>query len=229
MPRNFEVELDGRIHHINVERGADGSDVVRVNGRMAGRPVRSDGESRSVRIEGVVYTVERKGGDFRLAQDLQATAILSRELSAVEVLGKLQPDTKTQVPIWVMWGVAILAIGGTLFSMARGPSYRKLAVVRVSTMLNDMQAGPDGESAIGVSIWAANRRTLSAGELHWASPRFDRFRQEKGLYRKFNSYEVVRSEDVEGEALPTARVTFRVDGGPELVVRVPKDQPMTWE
>src|SRR5687767_8679626 len=148
MPRNFEVELDGKIHHINVERGADGSDVVRVNGRMAGRPLRSDGETRTVRIEGVVYTVERARGDFRLAQDLQATDTLQRELSAVEVLGKLQPDTKTRVPIWVMWSVAILAIGGTLLMMARGPRYRKLAEVRVGSMLSDMKAGPDGESAV---------------------------------------------------------------------------------
>jgi hypothetical protein len=51
---------------------------------------------------------------------------------------------------------------------------------------------------------------------------------EKNFYRKVGDYKMVSSTEIKGEKVPTAIVTFILEGT-QYRVRVPKDLPITWE
>ncbi len=129
----------------------------------------------------------------------------------------------------LVWGVIAIAILGILW-WAVGPSYEDQAAARVEQMLEVMRQGTGIEQQDAVGLWAKNNpKLMDRDELDWASNHYDKFRQEKDLYRSFTGFRIVDSEMVEGEKVRTAIVSFEVEGQGSYRVRVPERLPMSWE
>lgn len=113
------------------------------------------------------------------------------------------------------------------------PPYEQLAAKRVENMLNGMKEGGTGvglPAQTAMCLWAANKVVITDRDLlTWASDNFDKWRREKKLYRKIDSYAIVKAEMVPLSAKdkPVARVVFDVEGK-NYTVEVPKDQPIRW-
>ena len=121
---------------------------------------------------------------------------------------------------------AILYGGKKLFF----PDYKATAQRRLNTMLEDMKegtgVGPKQETAIG--LWYNGSNRLDNATLATASNQFDHWRQEKDLYRKFDTFTIDGSEEVKDAADPTAIYSVTIEGKP-YKIRVVKGQPMRWE
>jgi hypothetical protein len=110
------------------------------------------------------------------------------------------------------------------------PDYKVTAQRRLNTMLEDMKegtgVGPKQETAIGLWYNGANR--LDNATLSTASNQFDKWRQEKDLYKKFDTFTIDGSEEVKDAADPTAIFSVTIEGTPHKI-RVVKGQAMRWE
>lgn len=127
-----------------------------------------------------------------------------------------------------MLAFAVLLIGIRYMAF---PGYEKQAVTRVKNMLTGMQegGGTGMKSQTAMAMWARNTFTISDNqELSWASDHFDKWRKQKGLYRKFQGFEILDSEMVdENEEKPVAKVRFKIEEK-EYAVNVPKGRPIEW-
>jgi hypothetical protein len=239
----WQVEVDGQAYDVTVVRGENGKDVVRVNGRVAAKPIAPDEKERAIEVGGRTYVLRRQGADkFELqggsASAAMSPAALARELrkrddtmNAFAVLAEsnapvaITPDSFfKRLPI-VGWVVIVALIGGMMVYMAAGPSYDKVATQRVKMMLTDIHTSKG--SSLGLKYWYNNNRPVDTAELMRASDNFDHWRQNNGLYRQIGEFQIVDAEVVKGEATPTAIVRFKIEGI-EHRVKVPKDLPITW-
>src|SRR3954469_20935265 len=59
----WHVEVEGQVYDVTVWRGENGKDVVRVNGRVAAKPIAPDESERAVDVSGRMYTLRRQGAD----------------------------------------------------------------------------------------------------------------------------------------------------------------------
>ena len=233
---SWNISVDGREHFVFVERGENAKDIVRINGRVAAKPLGPDESERGISVGGVPYILRRTGASsYDLIQDEWASAT---ERSRDTAYAAMAHADETPLPMarsaaarlipLLGWG-AIVAVVAIMMVYATGDDYAGLAGTRVKQILGEMQSGEHMKMQFAVTLWAKNRRTLDSQEMSWASDHFDQWRMEKGLYNKaFAKWEVLDSEEVEGADKPTAIVTFKIDDQ-QYKVRVPKDLPISWE
>lgn len=111
------------------------------------------------------------------------------------------------------------------------PDYGTVAENRVRNVLNGMQDGTNASSIkveTAMAMWAFNLiRVTDRDRLSWASDNFDRWRQERALYRKIGSYTIDSVELVPDAPEETAIVTFTLEGE-VYKVRVPRDRAISW-
>ena len=233
---SWNINVDGREHFVVVERGENEKDVIRVNGRVAAKPLGPDEGERGISVGGVPYIVRRTGpSSYDLAEDEWAAAPERSRATAHAALAHAGetplPMTKSSANrlIPLLGWAAVVAVVGIVMLYATGDSYAGLAEKRVDQILREMQSGEDVKMQFAVTLWAKNRRMLDAQEMSWASDHFDDWLREKGLYKKaFTRWEVLDSKEVEGADKPTAIVTFKIEDQ-QYKVRVPKDLPISWE
>jgi hypothetical protein len=231
----WDLFVNGHDYSVSVERMPNGKDAIRVNGRIAAKPMEPGDAECCISVAGIPYTVTRRGKDeFEIIEDPLAsaqarnlsmanTALAHSRQSAVPMI----KSSMIRMPV-IAWG-AVVVLAAAVIYFAAGPGYEKLAGQRVDKILHDMMSGRDLEMQFSVSLWAKNKRTLDSTEMNWASDHFDRWRREKDLYGKpFSRYVIVKSELLKDEKIPTAIVTFTIEEK-EYKVRVPKDLPISWE
>ena len=231
---SWDLFVNGHDYSVTVERMPNGKDAIRVNGRIAAKPMDPADAQCVLTIGGVPHTISRRGKDqFEIEEDPLAMAqertrdtantILARSGQAAVTARKSSPITAPMIG----WGIVVL-VAGLLIFWAKGPSYDKLAADRVDKILHDMQSGKESEMQFSVTLWFKNKRVLDQTDMNIASSHFDHWRQAKGIYGKpFSSYKIEKSEMVKGETNPTAIVTFTIDGT-EYKVKVPKDDEISW-
>lgn len=233
---SWNITVDGREHFVFVERGENEKDIVRVNGRVAAKPLGPDDAERGISVGGVPYMLQRTGPDsYELIQDEWSAADARSRDTANAVLAHTQETPLAMVKssalrtIPLLGWAAIVAFVAVMMVYATGDSYEGLAEKRVDEILREMHTGEYMKMQFAVTVWAKNRRVLESQEMSWAADHFDNWRREKGLYNKaFTRWEVLDSEEVEGADNPTAIVTFTIEDQ-RYKVRVPKDRPITWE
>ena len=234
MLATWDLFVNGHDYSVTVERLPNGRDAVRINGRIATKPLDPADAECCVSVGGIPYTIHRRGkDDFEIVEDPLAQAVQRTRTTAKHVLAHsadsplpFLKSSMLRAPA-IGWAVVVLVAGLLLF-WAKGPSYEKLAGERVDKILHDMMSGKDVEMQFSVTLWAKNKRVLEQTEMNIAMNHFDKWRQAKGLYGKpFSTYKIVKSELVKDEKNPTAIVTFTIEGT-EYKVRVPKDDEISW-
>jgi hypothetical protein len=214
----FDVMVGGRNHTVTIDRGENGKDIVRVDGRAAGRPFGTDEAVRIVSVAGFQYSVERTGANEFSVEP----ATIMPEVAAA---GLVHDDPTRKV--WLVWSLLAAGILAFLVIMVVTHGlFRDPASKRVELLLTDMKGGQDKETERSRYMWARGSR-LDSIELSWADTGFMRWRQEKGFLNGFSSFKVTGSENVKGAEVPTSIVTFVADGR-EFKVRVPERRPMSW-
>jgi hypothetical protein len=235
MPGSWNIDVDGREHFVSVERGENNKDIIRINGRVAAKPLGAEERERGISVGGVPYTLTRKGDGFELVQDPWAVAPERNRAVAAAVLAHsedtplswLRSVAKEKLPL-LGW-ISIVAFVAIILVYATGDNYEELAGKRVDEVLREMRTADHLRMQFAVTVWAKNRRALDSQEMSWASDHFDKWQKEKGLYKKaFTDFEVLESKVLEDSPKPTAIVTFRIEKE-QYRVRVPKDAPITWE
>ncbi len=241
---SWDVDVNGQDYVVSVDRAENGKDVVRINGRVAAKPIAPEEKDRSINIGGWPYILRRQGTDSYDLQAGEAAAAakspgaLARELrerddrlAALSVLAESNaPATLSRDPFFkrlpiFVW-IGIVGLIAVMLYVATGPGYKKIAVDRVKCVLTEMHEMKG--SPLAVTYWFKNKRILpDNAELSVASDGFDRWCREKGFYRKVGEFEVLDAEIVKGEATPTAIVRFKLEGN-EYRVKVPKDLPISW-
>ena len=234
MLATWDLFVNGHDYSVTIERLPNGRDAVRINGRIAAKPLDSGDAECCVSVGGVPYTIHRRGkDDFEIVEDPLAQAVQRTRTTAKNVLAHSADSPLPFLKSSVLRGPAIgwalvVVVAGLLLFWAKGPSYEKLAGERVDKILHDMKSGNDVEMQFSVTLWAKNKRVLEQTEMNIAMNHFDKWRQAKGLYGKpFSTYKIEKSELVKDEKNPTAIVTFTIEGT-EYKVRVPKDDEISW-
>jgi len=225
MLASWTIEHQGQTHEVTVTRMPNGKDVIRVNGRVVAKPLDASEFERTIALGHRHYNVSRE------ADGTYALTPLGTEYDVTLAAHELTPTASREslriVPL--VYAAVVILLGGSLWwGIASSTSYRKLAAKRVNQILNEAKQGTGPEAELAVTLWAKNRRTLDRDELSWASNHFDQWRMDKGLYRKFGEHTIVDSEEVKGADVPTAIVSVTIEGKPYRM-RVPKDQPISWE
>ncbi|HEX7191251.1 MAG TPA: hypothetical protein VF381_06735 [Thermoanaerobaculia bacterium] len=234
MLATWDLFVNGHDYSVTVERLPNGRDAIRINGRIASKPMDPGDAECSVSVGGIPYTIHRRGKDeFDIVEDPLARAQARTRATAKTVLAS---SSKTPLPFLkssvlrgpvIAWSL-IVVVAGLLIFWAKGPGYEKLAADRVDKVLHDMMSGKEMEMQFSVTLWAKNKRVLEQTEMNLAMDHFDKWRQAKGIYGKaFSSYKIEKSELLKDEANPTAIVTFTIEGT-EYKVRVPKDEEISW-
>ena len=240
----WDVDVNGQTYAVTVDRAENGKDMIRVNGRVAAKPIGAEENERSISVGGwnyILHRLDAKSYDLEVgesAAEVKNPRDLAREvqqressLDAMSVLARSNAPISMKKGSLFKWlplvGYAGLILGVVgLMYMLKGPSYDKVAFSRVKRVLSEMHEMKG--SPFAVTYWFKNKRQLDQTEMNIASDKFDRWLKEKDLYRKVGDFEVIDSKIVEGEAKPTAIVRFVLESK-EYKVRVPKDLPISWE
>ena len=231
----WDVEVGGVDYSVSIDRTENGKDVVRVGGRVIARPMGAEESERSILVGGAPYLVRRTGpGTFDLEVDQAAADLQARTLEtgrtvlahANAPLGLKHDTSPSRLP-WILVGIVVVAFGAIAF-VGLIPRYDRDVRSRVTQVLHEMQDPSHGETSLGISLWAKNRRNLDSGELAGASNQFDNWRRAKDIYRQVGPFTVDKVEVLKGEPVPTAIVTFTLEGK-QYKIRVQKDRPITWE
>jgi hypothetical protein len=172
----WSVDSEGQLYEISVTRAENGKDVLRVNGRVAAKPITPDETEIQLVVGGRAFVLYRQGPDkFDLQEGVFSTAArrpaaLAREianrddtLNAMTVLAEGNaPLVMSADPFFkrlpMLGWVAIAAvIAGMLFYIAAGPSYQKVATSASAAILTEMH---DSKGAsLAVKLWYNNKRT----------------------------------------------------------------------
>jgi hypothetical protein len=226
---------NGKTLDITVERMPNGKDVIRINGHVAAKPISPGEAGMVISAGGQAYMVNRSGPDtYTLHRDESADAHARTRETAQAILAHAPtriastgPQLSRLLPL-VGWAAVVVSLAVVLL-WAVPKSYDKLAAQRVRLMLIEMKVGKNADYRRGILLWGKAPYSMDSQELNWASNGFDKWRREKGLYDKpFTNFEVTSSTIVEGTKVPTAIVTFLIEGT-EYKVRVVRGAPMTWE
>lgn len=234
MLATWDLFVNGHDYAVTVERLPSGRDAVRVNGRIATKPLDPGEAECCITVGGIPHTISRRGKDeFQIVEDPLAQAQARARDTAQTVLAQSPnsplPFLKSSVlrgPV-ILWGLVVV-VAALLIFWAKGPGYEKLAADRVDRVLHDMMSGKETEMQFSVTLWAKNKRVLEQTEMNIAMNHFDHWRQAKGIYGKpFAVYKIVGAELVKEEKNPTAVVTFTIEDK-QYKVRVPKDDEISW-
>jgi hypothetical protein len=229
----WDVEVNGHSHVVSVERAQTGKDVIRVNGRVAAKPMAEEDNERTVSVGGFPYTLRfTKANGYELDVDelgmAEAQARTMETANAVLAHGNAPVNIKRDsffrhLPKLGYLAVVAGVVG--LMYMLQGPGYDKIAQSRVRRVLTEMNEMK--ESQFAVTYWFKNKKVLDNSEMSIASDRFDKWRQKKGLYRKIDNFEILTT-DYDKKADPNVAVVhFKIEGT-EYAVKVPKDLQIEW-
>lgn len=116
------------------------------------------------------------------------------------------------IVIAIVAAIAYSGAPGKIVEKVAGGGYAESASRRANAILKDMSGGRDQETHLATTLWARNVSSMEEGELDAANRAFMDFRRSRKLEGPFRNYRIVSSEVVEGETVPTALVTFEVDG-----------------
>jgi hypothetical protein len=239
----WSLEVDGQDYAVSVERAENGKDVVRINGRIATKPIGAEEKDRSVSVGGLPYILVRRSADQYDLQPVAATAAVKSPAAMAQqirerdnALGALGVLAKSNAPVAlpgdpffkrlpIMGWIAIAGLIAVMLYVATGPGYTEIAVARVNRVLSEMHEMKGSQFA--VTYWYKNKKILGNTEMSIASDTFDRWSRQKGFYRKVGEFQILDAEVVKGESTPTAIVHFKLEGN-EYRVKVPKDLPITW-
>src|SRR5437588_1604273 len=177
----WNVDVDGQDYAVTVDRGENGKDVVRINGRVAAKPMGAEENDRSINIGGSPYVLQRLSADKydlhpgEASMTVKSPLALAREIrerdeaiDAMSVLAgsnapvALQRDSFfKRLPIfgWVF----IVAAVGLMMYVLTGPSYDKIARERVIRVLSEMHA--EKSSQFAVTFWFKNKKILDNSEM----------------------------------------------------------------
>ncbi len=238
----WDVDVNGQNYVVSVERAENGKDMVRINGRVAAKPINADEDTRPITVGGSPYTLKRinpNAYEFDV-DDVPAAAspvALAREVqqreSHVTALGIL---AKSKAPVAIEkdkffsrlpsfgWIAIVLAVAGMMW-MLQGPSYDKVAASRVKRVLSEMHEMKGSQFA--VTFWFKNKKILDQTEMNIASDGFTKWSMQKDMYRKIGEFEVLDAKEIKGATPPTAVVHVKVEGNPYTLV-VKKDLPLEW-
>lgn len=131
------------------------------------------------------------------------------------------------VVIAIVAALVYSGAGNTIVEKVAGKSYAESASRRVNAILKDMSGGRKSESHLGSTLWARDVISMDQGELDSANRAFVDFRRSRNLNGPFTNYRIVSSEEVQGEAVKTALVTFEVDGTTHKWL-VPEKSTIRW-
>ena len=233
MPATWDLFVNGHDYSVTVERLPNGRDAIRVNGRIAAKPMDPGDAEVCITIGGVPHTIHRRGkDDFDIVEDPLAQAQARSQATANTVLARSKAPVafRKSSPIsgsMLAWGLVVV-VAALLIFWAKGPGYEKLAADRVDKILHDMMSGRDNEMQFSITLWYKNKRTLDSTDMNIAVEHFDKWRRAKQIYGKpFSNYKIVSSELVKEEKNPTAIVTFTIEDK-QYKVRVPKDDEISW-
>jgi hypothetical protein len=229
----WDVEVSGQDYAVSIERADNGKDVIRINGRVAAKPMGADEAARSISVGGWPYTLKRvNANQYELEVDeLPVEAARARTMdTANQVLAHSDapvPFQKSQLweylPKLAYLGIVLGVVG--LLYMAKGPNYDKVAMQRVKRVFSEMHDMKD--SPFAVTFWFKNKKVLDQTEMSIASDRFTKWTQAKDMYRKIGDFEVLDSAEVKDASIPTAIVHVKVEGN-TYTLKVPKDLPLEW-
>ncbi|PYQ59467.1 MAG: hypothetical protein DMF58_11510, partial [Acidobacteria bacterium] len=59
----WNVDVDGQDYVVTVDRGENGKDIVRINGRVAAKPISAEEKHRSINVGGSAYILQRLSAD----------------------------------------------------------------------------------------------------------------------------------------------------------------------
>jgi hypothetical protein len=230
----WDVEANGQTYAVTVDRAENGKDMIRINGRVAAKPIGAEEDARAVTVAGWPYMLRRVNANAYDLEVDEASPELARART-IETANMVlahgdapiaaKRDSFYRFLPLIGYAALILGVVGLMY-MLKGPSYDKVAFSRVKRVLSEMHEMKG--SPFAVTYWFKNKRQLDQTEMNIASDKFDRWLQEKDLYRKVGDFEVIDSKIVDGAATPTAIVRFVLEGK-EYKVRVPKDLPISWE
>lgn len=234
MLASWDLFVNGHDYSVTVERLPNGRDAIRINGRIAAKPLDADDAECCISIGGVPHTVHRRGKDeFGIIEDPLAQAQVRTRSTAKAVMAHASDSPLPFLRSSAIRGPAVawtlvVIVAGLLIFWAKGPGYEKLASERVDKILHDMMSGKEIEMQFSVTLWFKNKRVLDQTDMNIAMNHFDHWRQAKGIYAKpFSTYKIVSSELVKTEKTPTAIVTFTIEDK-QYKVRVPKDDEISW-
>ncbi|HEX2833966.1 MAG TPA: hypothetical protein VHW00_13225 [Thermoanaerobaculia bacterium] len=227
---SWEIPHAGGVGVLTVEAGANGKEMVRLDGRPIARPLDPAEDERELLIGGQMYILRRIPGGFGFDLEFpppiaQTQHELSPEAASATFMGGLQSAAETLKVSRILWVVAAALIGLMIWGAI--PTYEDQARERVELLLREMALGPGPQEELAMGIWMRNTRTPDRDELAWAVGHFPDFRSAKDLRRKFGSWKVLEVEVLEGEKRPTARVTIEVEGK-QYKMLVPERQVITW-
>ncbi|HYC89839.1 MAG TPA: hypothetical protein VEO54_11550 [Thermoanaerobaculia bacterium] len=131
------------------------------------------------------------------------------------------------IVIAILAVVAYSGVGGKVANKITGDAYADAAGRRTTAILKDMSEGRNAESHLGATLWARNVRSMDQGELDAAHRAFLNFRRLRSFDGPFRSHRIISSEEVQGEAVKTALVTFEVDGKTHRWL-VPESTQIRW-
>lgn len=131
------------------------------------------------------------------------------------------------IVIAILAAVVYSGAGGKIVNKVTGSSYADGAERRTKAILKDMSGGRNAETHLGATLWSRNVVAMDQGELDKAHKAFLAFRRARTFNGPFSNYKVLSAEVVEGESVPTAMVTFEVDGKTHKWL-VPEKSEIRW-
>ena len=212
-------------HVVTAERGESGKFIVRIDGRVAAKPMGEGDDRRDLIVGGVPYTLMRAGETFDLVRGRSADAETVLAHSDTPLALEHARSFVQHLPIFI-YLFLVVAVVGMVWYAARDRTADD-SKARVERLLREMAAGTDASTEIAVRVWARNGKSLDGQELAWAARTFPQWRKAKEVPPWFNDYKVTGVEVLKGEHTPTAIVTFTVNGK-DYKARVPKDLPISW-
>ena len=132
--------------------------------------------------------------------------------------------------LW-FFGKPLLEKSKSLVGMENTETYEDKARARVNAILAGWKTGGGGSGTdiqTSICYWARGVPLITdQAELGRYSDQFDAFCQRKNLFRRIADYEITDVAVISGEALPTAQVTCKIEGG-YYKMRVTEGQPISW-
>ena len=228
MPASWDVEIEGHMHTITVDRAESGKDVIKVDGRTAARPMGPDDHETEIAIGFYRYAITRSGDEFEIRTLQDAEGAAAEASAAAAAAGPVYVTRSGSQTLFMRFGwIFILGLIAGIGWLLFGPNYAREAGKRVQAILEDIKDGPSKESSVSAALWAKNVRELDQQELASAEKEFASWREEKGFVNGCGSPKIVHSEKLKGTDVPTALVTFECDGGRHQVI-VPQGRPIQW-
>jgi hypothetical protein len=216
--QTWPVTIGGVSYAVSLARMGNGKLAVRVNGRVAAKPIAPDEVECVFDLAGATCTLSReRSGEFELIVQQPMPALPQGPASRI--------GFSFIAPRYLVWGFVGLLFTAPLFWVMAGTSYEKRAKRRVENVLTGMSEAPHSAT---IGLWARDARNLSdSNELSWASDQFDRWRFAAGLAETIKSWTILDVTPVKDAEIPTVIVRVTIDGK-ALSMKVPERMPISW-